>query len=622
MDANALRALQAPLKERYKQDPDAAVVTLKAQGAIDDARVACKVETGRALAIAGLHPATGGTGAELCSGDMLLEALVACAGVTLKAVATALEIPLRAGTVRAEGDLDFRGTLGVDRAAPVGFRAIRLAIDLDTDAPQEKVDKLLKLTERYCVVFQTLAGPAAAQHQGHARLMRPRAALALVVAAGAASTAAGAAARADQLPPPPERPPAQMPYAIPRQTLIPGTPGMAGGIHLMVNAFGLLQNQGLGGHAITNPGVATGFDGGATRGQLQHDWLMGYSRDERGRFEGLLMLDLEPLTVGAGGDTGAGPIGRRPVGRAAQPHVVSPGDARRAPAGVDGVWRASMMHEPLWDLSIFAGQGSATIGPPVFMHRASSPGPTVPRKHHKGENPHETSPVIGAALRYDVTTVEASIFGAQELGAQRQPLSSAPVGADLVRGARAPRFRGRPRAADLRRAPARSGRRRARRVAGERQRILVEARFGGMRMDALLDWGLDRPDVGPSAQAALAEAALRSADRRAVGWMRSRGEPARGAARRARRGQLALAVRDRRVRIFRLGIARVGRPARRLFGSDLHAHSRRAGTDVRTQAGGRDERRPAPVRHVDVRLRLPPDAPRSLKLEKPVTRDA
>ncbi len=158
MDANALRALQAPLKERYKLEPNAALVTLKAQGSVDDAQVACKVETGRALAIAGLHPATGGSGAEICSGDMLLEALVACAGVTLKAVATALEIPLRAGTVRAEGDLDFRGTLGVDREAPVGFRAIRLAIELDTDAPQEKLDKLLKLTERYCVVFQTLAG--------------------------------------------------------------------------------------------------------------------------------------------------------------------------------------------------------------------------------------------------------------------------------------------------------------------------------------------------------------------------------------------------------------------------------------------------------------------------------
>lgn len=156
MDATTLRALQAPIKDKYRTAPDAAVITLKARGTLDDTKIACKVETGRALAVAGLHPATGGTGAELCSGDMLLEALVACAGVSLKAVATALDIPLRAGTVSAEGDLDFRGTLGVDREAPVGFRAIRLAFDLDTDAPQEKLDQLLKLTERYCVVFQTL----------------------------------------------------------------------------------------------------------------------------------------------------------------------------------------------------------------------------------------------------------------------------------------------------------------------------------------------------------------------------------------------------------------------------------------------------------------------------------
>ncbi|WP_375464547.1 OsmC family protein [uncultured Methylobacterium sp.] len=156
MDATTLRALQAPLKDQYRAAPDAAVITLRARGSLDETGIACKVETGRALAVAGLHPATGGSGAELCSGDMLLEALVACAGVTLKAVATALEIPLRAGTVSAEGDLDFRGTLGVDKAAPVGFRAIRLAFSLDTDAPQDKLDQLLKLTERYCVVFQTL----------------------------------------------------------------------------------------------------------------------------------------------------------------------------------------------------------------------------------------------------------------------------------------------------------------------------------------------------------------------------------------------------------------------------------------------------------------------------------
>jgi uncharacterized OsmC-like protein len=156
IDAETLRSLQAPIKAKYREAPDAAVITLKASGEIDESKIACKVETGRALAVAGLHPASGGTGMELCSGDMLLEALVACAGVTLKAVATALEIPLRKGTVRAEGDLDFRGTLGVDREAPVGFREIRLAFDLDTDAPQEKIDTLIKLTERYCVVFQTI----------------------------------------------------------------------------------------------------------------------------------------------------------------------------------------------------------------------------------------------------------------------------------------------------------------------------------------------------------------------------------------------------------------------------------------------------------------------------------
>ena len=160
MDANELRAMQAPIKERYKSDAGAALVTLKAKGTLDDQNIACKVETGRALAVAGLHPATGGSGLELCSGDMLLEALVACAGVTLKAVSTALAIPLKSGTVSAEGDLDFRGTLGVDKEAPVGFRQIRLRFDVETDVPQEKLDQLLKLTERYCVVYQTIAkGP-------------------------------------------------------------------------------------------------------------------------------------------------------------------------------------------------------------------------------------------------------------------------------------------------------------------------------------------------------------------------------------------------------------------------------------------------------------------------------
>ena len=161
MDANELRAMQAPIKERYKEDAKAAYITLKAKGTLDDTNIACKVETGRALAIAGLHPATGGSGMELCSGDMLLEALVACAGVTIKAVSTALAIPVKAGTVSAEGDLDFRGTLGVAKDAPVGFREIRLRFALDTDATQDQLDQLLKLTERYCVVYQTIAkGPS------------------------------------------------------------------------------------------------------------------------------------------------------------------------------------------------------------------------------------------------------------------------------------------------------------------------------------------------------------------------------------------------------------------------------------------------------------------------------
>jgi len=156
MDAAELRAMQAPLKDRYRSEPQAAYITLKAKGALDDTNIACKVETGRALAVAGLHPATGGSGLELCSGDMLLEALVACAGVTLKAVATAIDVPIKSGTVSAEGDLDFRGTLGVAKDAAVGFAQIRLRFELDTDAPQDKLDQLLKLTERYCVVYQTI----------------------------------------------------------------------------------------------------------------------------------------------------------------------------------------------------------------------------------------------------------------------------------------------------------------------------------------------------------------------------------------------------------------------------------------------------------------------------------
>jgi uncharacterized OsmC-like protein len=160
MDRNALRAVQEPLKERYREAPGEALVTLTARGTLDEG-IACSVQTGRALATAGLHPATGGDGLQLCSGDMLLEALVACAGVTLKAVATALDVPVAGGTISADGVLDFRGTLAVDRAAPVGFREIALRFDLDApDADDEQIATLLKLTERYCVVLQTLRGGA------------------------------------------------------------------------------------------------------------------------------------------------------------------------------------------------------------------------------------------------------------------------------------------------------------------------------------------------------------------------------------------------------------------------------------------------------------------------------
>jgi uncharacterized OsmC-like protein len=162
VDRAALQSVQKPLKERYREDPAAAVVTLSARASLDEG-IACSVETGRAVAQAGLHPATGGDGSQLCSGDMLLEALVACAGVTLRSVATSLEIPVAGGSVSAEGDLDFRGTLAVDRDAPVGFRSIRLGFELDTAADDEQLATLLELTERYCVVLQTITGGAAVE---------------------------------------------------------------------------------------------------------------------------------------------------------------------------------------------------------------------------------------------------------------------------------------------------------------------------------------------------------------------------------------------------------------------------------------------------------------------------
>jgi uncharacterized OsmC-like protein len=159
MEAQELRNLQSPLKQQYRDDPSQALITLKASGRLDGAEISCRVETGRTLVEAGLHPATGGTGLQACSGDMLLEALAACAGVTLRAVATALDLPIRGGTVSTEGDLDFRGTLGVSKEVPVGFQTIRVRFQLDTDATPEQLATLLKLTERYCVVLQTLRTP-------------------------------------------------------------------------------------------------------------------------------------------------------------------------------------------------------------------------------------------------------------------------------------------------------------------------------------------------------------------------------------------------------------------------------------------------------------------------------
>jgi uncharacterized OsmC-like protein len=159
MNADELRSLQAPIKDRYRKNPGTALVTFRTQGRIGQG-ITCKIETGKARVEAGLHPATGGDGSSACSADMLLEALVGCAGVTFGAVATALGIPIRAATIRAEGDLDFRGTLGVSKDASVGFQQIRLQFDLDTDASEEQISTLLKLTERYCVVFQTLSRPA------------------------------------------------------------------------------------------------------------------------------------------------------------------------------------------------------------------------------------------------------------------------------------------------------------------------------------------------------------------------------------------------------------------------------------------------------------------------------
>jgi hypothetical protein len=312
---------------------------------------------------------------------------------------------------------------------------------------------------------------------------------------------------------------AQLPYTTPRQTLIPGTPGMPGGFHLMLNGFAEAQNTGLGSHRITNAGAGS-FDGGATYPLLVDDWAMVYGRDSRGYVEGLLMLDFEPLTIGPAGIPELGQSGEG-LWDAQHAHqlfhqvmvAVHPLD------GLDGWHPESMMREGRYDLSIFGGQGAATIGPPIFMHRASSPGPTVPRKHHKGENPHETAPVIGAALRIDTTSFEASAFNAKELTPQDSRLYPH-LGPPSSFAARV-----RHDFDDWVEMQA-SAERLVDQGSGEPDAYQVSASAyawgsaGGWRLDGLLDWAIDIPDGRVTAQGALAELAARTPSRRTTMWTR------------------------------------------------------------------------------------------------------
>lgn len=363
----------------------------------------------------------------------------------------------------------------------------------------------------------TTSAPPGACYNGSA--IRPALLLCLVVAL--APALAGAAGADDD--------PAAMPYATPRQTLIPGTPGMAGGFHLMVNGFAHLDDPGLSGYTIDNPGTNRTFDAGRTQPLVTDDWVMGYGRDARGWVEGLLMLNFEPATVGSAGYPELGQSGEG-LWDAQHAHqfLHQAMIAVHPLAGTAG-GAASMAGEGAYDLSLFGGQGSATIGPPIFMHRASSPGPTVPRKHHKGENPHETFPVLGASFRYGATWLEASVFSGKELtpaDTRWAPHVAAPASyAARVRRVLAG-------AVELQ-------------VSGERLRdqgngepdatqwsasLTTWGSAGAWRLDGLLDWAIDVPDAGGNANGALAELAARDGDRRDIFWARSefnqREEPA------------------------------------------------------------------------------------------------
>jgi hypothetical protein len=312
----------------------------------------------------------------------------------------------------------------------------------------------------------------------------------------------------------------QLPYSTPRQTLIPGTPGMAGGWHFMLNGFAEAQNVGLGGHTIKNAGVQQTYSGGATYPLLVDDWAMAYGRDTRGYIEGLLMLDFEPLTIGAAGIPELGQSGEG-LWDAQHAHQLfhQMMVAVHPLAGLDGWHPESMMTEAKYDLSFFGGQGSATIGPPIFMHRASSPGPTVPRKHHKGENPHETFPVLGVSLRRGGTWLEASAFNGKEL---------TPADSRLYPHIGPPSsFAGRVRhdfgrwlevqASAERLVDQGSGMPNATQLSAS---AYVWGSVRDWRLDGLLDWAIDVPDGHTDAEAALAEFASRAPDRRTTLWTR------------------------------------------------------------------------------------------------------
>lgn len=318
---------------------------------------------------------------------------------------------------------------------------------------------------------------------------------------------------------------AQVPYAVPRQTLIPGTPDMPGGLHLMVNGFAEAQNAGIGGYRIANAGVKS-FNAGATYPLAVDDWAMVYARDAHGWVEGLLMLDFEPFTVGPAGIPEIGQSGEGLWDAQHAHQFIHQAMVSVHPlVALDGWHPEGMMAEGRDDLAIFGGQGSATIGPPIFMHRASNPGPTVPRKHHKGENPHETFPVVGLSLRVDATWLETSAFSALELTPQDSRFYPH-VAAPESFAARIRHLFG-----DCVEVQA-SGERLRNQGHGEPDAWQGSASFygwgsvRGFRLDALVDWAIDVPEPNAAgsrstAQGALGELAVRTRDGRQTLWLRS-----------------------------------------------------------------------------------------------------